>query len=133
MEFNFNTFFGYQDQINKLQDLVLIYGFAVIVFGILILVFISGFFRKIGFNALNSFFILPLMLCLGLSFFVAILPTILFYVVPSDISSVKMLYSWITIFCGMLLFVMFNLNTIKKCKNEYGKMEEQNEFRNRKR
>ncbi|MNS46079.1 hypothetical protein D3C72_785640 [compost metagenome] len=73
------------------------------------------------------------MLSLGLTLLVAILPTIVFYVVASDISGVKIMYSWITIFIGMLFFVGFNLETIKKCLNEFGKVTEQEEFRNRRR
>jgi hypothetical protein len=89
--------------------------------------------RKIGLNSLNSFFIHPLLLSLGLTFFVAILPTIVFYVVALDVSGVKIVYSWITIFIGMLLFVIFNLETIKSFFKEFGKMSEQQEFRNRNR
>ena len=114
MEFNFSTFFGYENDINNLKDLVLIYGFAVIIFGIVGLILIGTLVRKVGLTVVNSYFILPLMLCLGLTLIVAILPTIIFYVVTSDVPGVKIIYSWITIFTGMLLFTVFNLNTIKK-------------------
>lgn len=133
MGFSFNTFLGYENKINNLGDQVLIYGFALIIFGILALLFIAMIIRKLGFNSLNSFFINPLMLSLGLTLFVSILPTIVFYGVASDISGVKILYSWITIFIGMFLFVLLNLETIKSFFREFGKMSEQNEFRNRKR
>lgn len=133
MEFNFSTFFGYENDINNLKDLVLIYGFAVIIFGIVGLILIGTLVRKVGLTVVNSYFILPLMLCLGLTLIVAILPTIIFYVVTSDVPGVKIIYSWITIFTGMLLFTMFNLNTIKKFVKEFGKMTEQEEFRNRNR
>ncbi len=131
MEFSFNTFFGYEQEINALNDQVLIYGFASIIFGIVGLLFVSMAVHKIGLNSLNSFFIHPLLLSLGLTFFVAILPTIVFYVVASDVSGVKILYSWIAIFIGMLLFVVVNLETIKNFFKEFGKMSEQQEFRNR--
>jgi len=133
MEFNFNTFFGYEQQINALNDQVLVYGFASIIFGIVGLLFVAMAVRKIGVNSLNSFFIHPLLLSLGLTFFVSILPTIVFYVVALDVSGVKILYSWITIFIGMLLFVLFNLENIKSFFKEFGKMSEQEEFRNRNR
>lgn len=133
MGFSFNTFLGYENRINNLGDQVLIYGFAFIIFGILALLFIAMIIRKLGYNSLNSFFINPLMLSLGLTLFVSILPTIVFYGVASDISGVKILYSWITIFIGMFLFVLLNLETIKSFFREFGKMSEQNEFRNRKR
>ena len=131
--FNFNTFFGYENEINGLEDQVLIYGFAGIIFGLLALTFIAVIFRKMGFTSFISFVINPLMLSLGLTLLVAILPTVVFYVVASDVSSVKILYSWITIFLGMLLFVMFNLETIRNFVKEFGKVTEQEEFRNRKR
>ncbi len=133
MEFNFNRFFGYETEINKATDLVLIYGFAVLIFGIVGLALIAAVFRKIGFTSIISYFISPLLLCLGLTLLIAILPTIIFCVVASDISGVQLIYSWITIFLGMLFFVMFNLNTIKKFVKEFGKMSEQQEFRNRNR
>lgn len=133
MGFSFNTFFGHESQINNLGDQVLIYGFAGIVFSIVALLFISIVIRKLGLKSFNSYFINPLMLSLGLTLLVAILPTIVFYVVASDISGVKIMYSWITIFIGMLFFVSFNLETIKKCLNEFGKVTEQEEFRNRRR
>ena len=113
MGFSFNTFFGYENQINELKDQVLIYGFAGIIFGILGLLFIAVLLRKIGLNTINSFFVNPLMLALGLTLLVSILPTIILYVVALDISGVKIVYSWITIFLGMVLYVMFNLETIK--------------------
>lgn len=133
MGFSFNTFFGYENQINDLKDQVLIYGFAGIIFGILGLLFIAVLLRKIGLNIINSFFVNPLMLALGLTLLVSILPTIILYVVALDISGVKIVYSWITIFLGMVLYVMFNLETIKSFFKEFGKMTEQQEFRNRKR
>jgi hypothetical protein len=133
MEFNFNTFFGYENDINNLKDLVLIYGFAAIIFSIVGLIFIGAIVRKLGFTAAISYFISPLMLSLGLTLVVSILPTIIFYVVASNVSGVKIIYSWITIFTGMLLFSIFNLNTIKKFVKEFGKMTEQEEFRNRNR
>ncbi|MFC4475718.1 hypothetical protein [Flavobacterium chungangensis] len=133
MGFSFNTFFGHENQINNLGDQVLIYGFAGIIFSIVALLFVSIVIRKLGLKSFNSYFINPLMLSLGLTLLVAILPTIVFYVVASDISGVKIMYSWITIFIGMLFFVGFNLETIKKCLNEFGKVTEQEEFRNRRR
>ncbi|MCD0474344.1 hypothetical protein LPB87_08040 [Flavobacterium sp. EDS] len=133
MEFNFNRFFGYETEINKATDLVLIYGFAVLIFGIVGLTLIAAIFRKIGFTSIISYFISPLILCLGLTLILSILPTIVFSVVASDISGVKLIYSWITIFLGMLFFVMVNLSTIKKFVREFGKLTEQQEFRNRNR
>lgn len=133
MEFSFNTFFGYEHEINALSDQVLIYGFATIIFGIVGLLILAIVLRKVGLNSVNSFFINPLMLTLGLTILVAIFPTIIFYVVASEVSGVKMVYSWIAIFLGMFLFVIFNLETIKSFFREFNKMSEQQEFRNRNR
>lgn len=132
MEFNFNTFLGYENEINSLNDTVLIYGFGSIMFGLVTLTFAAFIIRKLGFGAVNSYFTSPLMLSLGLTILVSILPTIVFYVVANDISPVKILYCWITIFIGMFLFVMFNLETIKSFFREFNKVSEQEEFRNRK-
>ncbi|WP_343588654.1 hypothetical protein [Flavobacterium sp.] len=133
MEFNFNTFFGYEDYINNQPDQVLIYSFAGIVFGGLALLFLGILIRKLGLAFINSYIINPLMLVLGLTFLISIPPTVIFYVVTSNISFVKIIYIWIVIFIGMLFFVGFNLETIKKYLNEFGKVSEQEEFRNRKR
>jgi hypothetical protein len=133
MGFSFNTFFGYENEINTLDNQVLIYGFAIIIFSIVGLTLIGGVARKIGFTSINSYFISPLMLCLGLTLLVSILPTIVFCVVTSDVSGVQLVYSWITIFTGMLFFVMLNLSTIKKFVKEFGMKTEKEEFRNRKR
>jgi hypothetical protein len=133
MGFNFNVFFGYEDAINSLNDKVLIYGFASIVFGIVALLFLTFIIRKLGLDAINSYFINPLMLALGLTMFVSILPTIVFYVVASDLPAVKIVYSWIAIFMGMFLFVSINLKTIKSLFKEFNKVSQQEEFRNRKR
>lgn len=133
MEFNFNTFFGYEDKINALKDMVLIYGFATIIFGSVAILIIGTITRKLGLVYINSKIISPLILCLGLTLLVAILPTIVFYVVAYDISGVKLLYSWITIFVGMTLFVIFNLKTIKSVFHGFGMVSEQEEFRNRRR
>lgn len=133
MGFNFNVFFGYEDVINSLDDKVLIYCFASLVFGMVALLLLSFVLRKIGLNAINRYFVTPLIMSLGLTVIVAILPTIVFYVVASDLPPVKIVYSWIAIFTGMLLFVMINLQTIKNLFREFGKVTEQEEFRNRER
>ena len=133
MGFNFNTFFGYEDKINALKDMVLIYGFATIIFGSVAVLIVGTITRKLGLEYINSKIISPLLLCLGLTLLVAILPTIVFYAVASDISGVKLLYSWITIFSGMTLFVIFNLKAIKSVFHSFGKVSEREEFRNRRR
>lgn len=133
MEFNFNVFFGYEDAINKLDDKVLIYGFASIAFGMVALLFLSAIIRKLGLNIINSYFINPLMMSLGLTMFISVLPTIVFYVVASDLPAVKIVYSWITIFIGMFLFVIINLETVKSFFKEFDKVSKQEQFRNRER
>ncbi|MBE8725065.1 hypothetical protein [Flavobacterium hungaricum] len=131
MEFNFNTFFGYEKEINTMQDQVLIYGFAIIIFSIVGLLFLAAILRKIGLTSFISFIINPLLLSLGLTLIIAILPTIVFYTSNSEVSSVKIIYSWLTIFIGMLWFVFFNLETIKGCFREFDKMSQQKAFRHR--
>ncbi|OXA89442.1 hypothetical protein [Flavobacterium hercynium] len=133
MGYSFNTFFGYENEINRANDLVLIYGFAVIIFGMLGLTMLGGIIRRMGFQSINSFLLSPLILSLGLTLLISILPTIVFYAVASDISGVKILYSWITIFTGMTLFVFLNLPEIKSYFHSFGKVSEREEFRNRRR
>lgn len=132
MEFNFNTFFGYEGAINGLGDQILIYGFATIIFSMIALLILAILLRNVGLNLLISFIINPLLLALGLTLIIAILPTIVFYSSDTKISGVKMIYSWITIFTGMLLYVIFNLQSIKNFFKEFNKMSQQQEFRHRK-
>lgn len=114
MGFNFEHFFGYENQINKNPDLVLIYGFAGIIFGIMAMVLIAIILRKIGLALLVSYFLNPLMLTLGICFLVAIPPTILFKVLANDVSGVKLIYIWIAIFAGISIFTALNYQMLKK-------------------
>lgn len=111
---NFNQFFGYEDLINKNQDLVLIYGFAFLIFGMMALAFISLICSKLSLNAIVDHFIAPLLIAFLLSMIVAILPTVIFKVVANDLSGVKLIYIWITIFSGMTFFSFLNYPMIKK-------------------
>nr|WP_199157962.1 hypothetical protein [Pedobacter sp. ASV2] len=114
MAFNFEQFFGYENQINKNPDLVLIYGFAGIIFGIMAMILIAIILRKIGLAILVSKFLNPIMLSLGICFLVAIVPTILFKVLANDVSGVKIIYIWITILAGISIFTTLNYQMLKK-------------------
>ncbi|MCD0487704.1 hypothetical protein LPB86_05660 [Pedobacter sp. MC2016-14] len=114
MGFNFNHFFGYENIINKNPDLVLIYGFAFIIFGMLALTFIGFIFGKLGFKIINEHFIGPLTLSLFLCLLVAIVPTVVLKIVANDVSGVKLLYCWLTIFCGITFFCFSNYAMLGK-------------------
>jgi hypothetical protein len=114
MGFNFNHFFGYEDLINKNPDLVLIYGFAGIVFGMTGLVLLTLIFRKLGLIAIIDHFLGPLLCALGLTLLLAIFPTILFKVLANDLTGVKLVYIWITMLLGMLVFSFLNYRMIGK-------------------
>jgi hypothetical protein len=114
MEFNFNHFFGYESVINKNPDLVLIYGFAFIIFGLMALTFIALIFSKIGLQIAVKHFIAPLMQSMVLCLFVAIIPTVILSVVANDVSGVKLLYCWITIFSGITIFCFLHYPMINK-------------------
>ncbi|WP_316804970.1 hypothetical protein [Pedobacter nototheniae] len=114
MASNFEHFFGYENQINKNPDLVLIYGFAGIIFGLMAMILIAVLLRKIGLPFLISKFLNPLILSLGICFLVAIIPTILFKVLANDLSGVKLIYIWIVIFAGITMFTTINYQMLKK-------------------
>lgn len=114
MGFNFNQFFGYEDLINKNPDLVLIYGFAGIVFGMTGLVLLTLIFRKLGLIVIIDHFLGPLLCALGLTLLLAIFPTILFKVLANDLTGVKLVYIWITMLLGMLVFSFLNYRMIGK-------------------
>lgn len=120
MGFNFNHFFGYEDIVNKNPDLVLIYGFAFMIFGLMALAFIALVFNKIGLKIVVSQFIAPLMQSMILCLVVAILPTVILCVVANDVSGVKLIYCWITIFFGVTIFCFLNYSMINKWSASLG-------------
>ena len=119
MEFNFNHFFGYETLINKNPDLVLIYGFAFIIFGLMALTFVALIFSKIGLKIVVNQLIAPLMQSMILCLIVAIIPTIILSVVADDVSGVKLIYCWITIFFGITIFCFLNYPAINKWSGSF--------------
>lgn len=117
MAFNFEQFFGYENQINQNPDLVLIYGFAGIVFGVLAMIILTIVLRKIGLTFVISHFVNPLILSLLTCAAVALPPTILFKVVANNLSGVKLIYIWIAILVGIHIFTFLNYQLIKKWFN----------------
>lgn len=114
MAFNFEQFFGYESQINQNPDLVLIYGFATIVFGILGIILISFVLRKIGLTIVISNLLNPIILSLLICAAIAVPPTILFKLLANDLSGVKLIYIWISILIGIHIFTFLNYAMIKK-------------------
>ncbi|WP_442587272.1 hypothetical protein ACSBL2_14615 [Pedobacter sp. AW31-3R] len=114
MAFSFNDFFGYEKVINAHPDLVLIYGFTGIIFGLLALTFIAFILRKIHFHAIVEHLIAPLMWVLMLSFGIAVIPTLVLYFLANNVSGVKLIYCWMTILSGMTFFCFMNDAMIKK-------------------
>lgn len=117
MAFNFNKFFGYENSINQHPEQVLIYGFGIIIFGLLGLTFLAFILRKIKLIAIIDHLIAPLIISLLLCLVVAILPTLVLYLLASDVSGVKLVYCWITIFTGMTFFCFSNYQTIRNWAN----------------
>lgn len=114
MASNFEHFFGYENAINRNPDLVLLYGYAFIVFGGLMLIFIAFILRKISLSILVSKFINPLILSMGICLLVAIPPTVIFKIVANNLTGVKLIYIWFTIFTGITLFTFLRYQEIKK-------------------
>lgn len=117
MAFNFSEFFGYEQSINQHPEQVLMYGFAVIIFGVLGLTFLSFILRKIKLIAIIDHLIAPLIISLLLCLVIAILPTLILYLLASNVSGVKLVYCWITIFSGMTFFCFSNYRTIRNWVN----------------
>lgn len=114
MGFNFNQFFGYEKVINQNPDLVLLYGFCSMIFGMMALTLLAFICRKLTLIAVIDHFLAPLICALGLSLVLAILPTVIFKVVANDLSGVKLVYTWIAIFLGMVFFSFLNYPMIRK-------------------
>lgn len=114
MAFNFEVFFGYEQQINSNPDLVLIYGFAGIVFGIIAMLLLALILRKIGLTFIISNLLNPMILSFLICIMIAIPPTILFKMIANDLSGVKLIYIWLSILVGIHLFTFMNFSMIKK-------------------
>ena len=119
MGFNFNQFFGYESLINENPDLVLIYGFAFIFFGSMALTLVSFILNKMGLTVIVSRFIGPLILSLFVCLLVAIIPTVILKLVANDVSGVKLIYCWITIFTGVTFFCFSNHGMITKWSGSF--------------
>lgn len=112
--FNFNYLFGYEELINRNPDLVLIYGFGIIIGGMMVLTLIAMVLVKMGLTVIIDHFLAPLIVSLLLCLIVAIVPTVILKVVANDLSGVKLVYIWITIFCGITFFTFSNYPMISK-------------------
>lgn len=130
MEFSYNLM-GYEVQVNREPELVLIYGFAGLLLAILAITLLSYIFRKIGLQAVVSHLFLPLILSFELCLFITLLPTMILHFVIPSLSGVKLAYIWLTIFSGITIFTFINYNTIKKWGSDLSKLSRQKEFRNR--
>ena len=122
---------GYESQVNREPELVLIYGFAGLLLGMLIITILSYIFRKIGLQVVVSHLFLPLMLSFGLCLFITLLPTMILHFVIPSLPGVKLAYIWLTIFSGITIFSFINYTTIKKWGSDLSKLSRQKDFRNR--
>ena len=113
MEFNFNYFFGLESPINNLQDKSILIFFAVLMYGEVFLILLSGYLRKFKI----TFFLSQLnilILSVGLTIFFGTIVSLLLYYLVVDCSIVKIVYCWIAIFFSMFYFSVFNYNKVKK-------------------
>lgn len=113
MEFNFNYFFGYELLLNNLQDKSILIFFAILMYGEVFLILLSGYLRKFKI----TFFLSQLnilILSVGLTIFFGTIVSLLLYYLVVDCSIVKIVYCWIAIFFSMFYFSVFNYNKVKK-------------------
>lgn len=112
MEFNFNYFFGLESQINGMQDKMLLALFAIVMYGQVFLILLTGFLRKFKISIFRSQ-LNVMILTLGLTTFFGTLVTLLLSFLVYDCSKVKVLYCWIAVLISMFYFSVFNYNKVK--------------------
>lgn len=110
MEFNFNTFFGYENYLNEERGLIVFGAFFLPIILSFVLSFIGFVFRKLRINAYSIYAIIYALLFTFLFGTFTIL--VLFF--ATDINGVKLAYCLFIIFIGMLFFSILNTNTITK-------------------
>ena len=113
MEFNFNLFFGYEEQINTMQDKMLLVLFAIVMYTQVFLLVLTGYLRKFNISIFRSQLNI-LIVTFGLTIFLGTLVTVLLYYLIYDITRVKILYCWIVILISMFYFSVFNYKNIKQ-------------------
>lgn len=112
MEFNFNIFFGLESQIEAMGSKMLLGLFAILMYGQVILIVLSGYARRFNITIFKKE-INVLILTLGLTtLFGTSLSLMLFYLI-NDCSRVKILYCWIVLFVSMFYFSIFNYKKVK--------------------
>jgi hypothetical protein len=113
MEFNFNVFFGLESQINTMGDRMILALFAIMMYGEVVLLIVSGYLKKFKITLFSSQLNIVI-LTLGLTIFFGTLVSLLLSYFVYDCSKVKILYCWIAILMSMFYFSIFNYNNVKK-------------------
>ena len=117
MEFNFNTFFGLEEIINNKREIIVFWSFLGVLTLTILLSFISYIFRKLK---ISQFFIESLLWSLLFTFITGTITILLLFFI-SDISGVKLVYIWLSIFLGYFCFSVMHNNALKKLYIDYSK------------
>lgn len=113
MEFNFNVFFGYENQINSMENKFVLALFAILMYSQVVLLLITGYLRKFKIYLFRKQLNI-LILTLGLTTFFGTFLVFLLYYIATDCTKVKILYCWISILISMFCFSIFNYNKVRK-------------------
>lgn len=118
MEFSFNTFFGFENDLTAHPEIV-IFGALFIPLLLMIPMAILGWiFRKLK---LNMYVIHTLLYTLMFTFLLgSVAMLILFFI--TDRNGIKLAYCWLTILAGMFFFSVMNTNTITKMFTDWSKI-----------
>ena len=113
MGFNFDLFFGYEEQINTMQDRMLLILFAIVMYTQVFLLVLTGYLREFKISLFRSQLNI-LILTFGLTIFFGTLVSVLLFYLVYAITRVKILYCWIAILISMFYFSVFNYKSIKQ-------------------
>ena len=117
MEFNFDTFFGYEKLLSENPESVIFFALIFPLIVIAILSCIGYCFRKLK---LNLYIIQVLIFTSILTTFFGSFSSLILYFI-SEQNGVKMAYCLLIIFLGMFTFCIFNTHSINKFILEWSK------------
>ncbi|SHF82432.1 hypothetical protein SAMN05443633_10752 [Chryseobacterium arachidis] len=118
MEFSFNTFFGYEQELNQNSALLIFFAMLFPLVLMIPIAVLGWIFRKLQ---LNMYFIHALLYTLGFTFLVGTITIFCLYFL-TDKNGVKLMYCWICILLGMFSFCIINTNTLTKMFQDWMKV-----------
>lgn len=117
MEFNFNTFLGFENSISEKPEIVVMAAFFIPIIFAIVLSFIGFIFRKLK---LNMYIIYALLYTLLFTFLFGLLAIFILFII-TERTGVKLAYCWLIILIGMFIFSIINTKSLNKMFSDWSK------------